>query len=90
MLLWCSAVSYKVDMEHYVELVTKFLDVAHAFWRIFGKHFCVVQNGQKFIAETHKNVVVLFSDIVGFTTLSYAPLPCASLHCSYPSDLLDC
>ncbi|KAK9862151.1 hypothetical protein WJX84_008470 [Apatococcus fuscideae] len=29
-----------------------------------------IQNGQKFIAETHPNVVILFSDIVGFTTLS--------------------
>ncbi|KAK9836885.1 hypothetical protein WJX74_010424 [Apatococcus lobatus] len=29
-----------------------------------------IQNGQKFIAETHKHVIVLFSDIVGFTTLS--------------------
>ncbi|KAK9847967.1 hypothetical protein WJX84_006862 [Apatococcus fuscideae] len=29
-----------------------------------------IQNGQKFIAETHPHVVVLFSDIVGFTTLS--------------------
>lgn len=29
-----------------------------------------MQGGQKFIAETHPHVVVLFSDIVGFTTLS--------------------
>ena len=45
-------------------------------WKIPGQResledcWCLMQNGQKFIAETHKHVVVLFSDIVGFTTLS--------------------
>ena len=31
LVVFCCCPS-KVDMEHYVELVTKFLDVAHAFW----------------------------------------------------------